>query len=189
MVDPSQRRWKSPSARKQNSSGATGHLMGMSTTLTTRRPSSTSASASASAVCPGECVEGKHTLHPPGPDEPVGLPRHQGGSGGNDEDVVGEGCSMISKHHAVVPEVNPLHRHLQQSNTAVQLVLARTHQLVPVGEAERNEEQPWLVEVFAVLVDDGKCARPRGRGHGGAGWQPVCRPVPAPRMTMCLVTP
>src|SRR5581483_4578167 len=32
------RSWKYQSARKQNSSGATGHLIGMSTTLTTIRP-------------------------------------------------------------------------------------------------------------------------------------------------------
>ena len=45
-------RWKYQSARKQNSSGATGHLIGMSTTLTTSRPPSKVASAAPSAAAP-----------------------------------------------------------------------------------------------------------------------------------------
>jgi hypothetical protein len=40
---------KYQSARKQNSSGATGHLIGMSTTFTTSRPKVASAASSAAA--------------------------------------------------------------------------------------------------------------------------------------------
>ena len=43
---------KYQSARKQNSSGATGHLIGMSTTFTTRRPRSKVANAAPSAAAP-----------------------------------------------------------------------------------------------------------------------------------------
>ena len=46
------RSWKYESARKQNSSGATGHLIGISTTFTTSRPESKRASFFASAVAP-----------------------------------------------------------------------------------------------------------------------------------------
>ena len=50
VSDP--RFWKYQSARKQNSSGATGHLIGRSTTLTTSRPPENPSSAAASAVAP-----------------------------------------------------------------------------------------------------------------------------------------
>ena len=58
---------KCQSARKQNSSGATGHLIGRSTKLTTRRPESNRSSASRRAVGTRRGVEGKHGHLQPGP--------------------------------------------------------------------------------------------------------------------------
>ncbi len=82
--------WKNQSARKQNSSGATGHLIGISTTLTTRRPPSNHSSASARAVRALGVVEREGLLVPPGTGQALRLLRRQHGTSGDDQDVVGE---------------------------------------------------------------------------------------------------
>jgi hypothetical protein len=37
----------------------------------------------------------------------------------------------------------------------VELATSRSHDFLKVGEAERNEEKPRLVDVTIILVDDG----------------------------------
>ena len=65
---PRSRRYQS--ARKQNSSGATGHLIGMSTGLITSRPRSKRRSASRSAVADSSSKKVKIRSPHPGPVSP-----------------------------------------------------------------------------------------------------------------------
>ena len=59
-------------------------------------------------------------------------------------------------------------------HVAVELSLARTHEVLGVGEAERDEQEPRLVDVGVVAVDDrdlglaGRVHAPQAIGHDRA---------------------
>ena len=107
---------------------------------------------------------------------------------GHDEDVVGE---LLP-----VAEVDPACLQLDAVDgvdavldAAVQLAAAGADDVLGVGEPEGDEEEPGLVDVAVVLVDDGD-RRPRpGRRARRSRFAASVPPVPPPRITMrCMPT-
>jgi hypothetical protein len=56
--------------------------------------------------------------------------------------------------HLVVVLLHAVDGHVAERDALVELALARPDDVLGVGEAERYEQQPRLVDVAVVLVDD-----------------------------------
>ena len=100
---------KYQSARKQNSSGATGHLIGMSTTFTTTRPPTEGLQRGLEPHRGVEVVEGVDVVTPAGTGETLGLLGDQGRAGRHDEDVVGE-LGAVREMDGVRGDLDPVDR-------------------------------------------------------------------------------
>ncbi len=98
------------------------------------------------------CVEGEDLLHPAWSGEALGLFGDQAGAGGDDEDVVGE-RGAAGEVHLVGIDVDVVDVGLDETDPGVELPLPRSHDVLAVGEAERDEQQARLVDVAVVLVD------------------------------------
>jgi hypothetical protein len=72
---------------------------------------------------------------------------------GDDQGIVGKQRS-IGQRDAMCVDRDRLDLALVEDDAVVQLTPAGTHDLVHVGEAERNEQQTGLVDVLVVEVDD-----------------------------------
>ena len=100
-----------------------------------------------------ERVEGEDLLHPARAGESLGFLRDERRPGGDDEDVVGE--------RGAVREVNGVRLHvdvfdgvLAVVDALAKLAAAGPHDVLRVGETERNEQEARLVHVAVVLIDD-----------------------------------
>ncbi len=98
-------------------------------------------------------VEGEDLLHPPRTGEALGLLLDQYAPGGDDQHVVLEHGAVLELH-AVRLGVHVVDRDLPELDSLVQLVRSGPHDLVGVGQAEGDEQQPRLVDVGIVLVDN-----------------------------------
>ena len=98
-------------------------------------------------------IEGKGALVPAGAGEPLRLLRLQTRSRGDDEHVVGEDRAVVEQE--LVPlDPDRVDLSLVEDDAVSQLPLARPDDLVQRGEPEGDEEQPRLVDVAVVTVDD-----------------------------------
>ena len=98
-------------------------------------------------------VEGEDAFVPASSRHPFGLLGLQTHAGGHDEHVVREDSAVVEQHLvALDPDLRDLV--LMEDDAVAQLAPTRSHDLVHVREAERNEEQPRLVDVAVVAVDD-----------------------------------
>ena len=148
---PRSRRYQS--ARKANSSGATGHLIGMSTRFTTSRPPSKALERAAQRVGALGAVEGEDALVPAGPGQALGLLGLQAGAARDDEHVVGQHRAVVEQH-LVALDPDLLDLVLVEDDAVAQLPPAGPHDLIDLREPERDEEQAGLVDVAVVAVDD-----------------------------------
>ena len=111
-------------------------------------------------------VEGEDVLHPSRTGETLGLLGHQPGAGGDDKHVVAERAA-VGEVHLVGSDVDPVDGGLDEADAIAQLPFSRPHDVLAVGQPERHEQQPRLVDVAVVLVD-----------HGDLG---LVHPIPTPQ--------
>ena len=128
------------------------------------------------------CVKGEDLLHPPRAGETLGLFGHQSGAGGDDEDVVGEG-GTAGEVHLVGLDVDMVDAGLDEPDPVVELPFPGAHDVLGVGEAERDEQQPRLVDVAVVLVDHDDLGLLGGQRRRKRLAVRV-PPVPPPRITI-----
>ena len=101
-----------------------------------------------------EAVEREDRLVPARAGHALGLLREQAGAGGDDEDVVVE-HRAVGEVDGTIAGLDPVDLGADEPDALVQLGAARPDDGVRVGKPERDEEQPGLVDVAVVLVDDG----------------------------------
>ena len=99
-------------------------------------------------------VEGEDVLHPAWAAHALGVLGLEAGARCDDQDVVGERCS-VSEVDEVRVELDPVDLRLEEPDAVPQLALPGAGDLVCVGEAERDEQEARLVDVAVVPVDDG----------------------------------
>ena len=95
---------------------------------------------------------------------------HEPRAGGDDQDVVGKHAA-VAQVHLVGGGVDAVDLGLREHDVAVQLAAPRPDEVLGVGEAERHEQQPRLVDVGVVAIDDGDLGLV-GRARRGAGGSP-----------------
>ena len=99
-------------------------------------------------------VEGMHRVAPAGAGQPFGLLGHQARAGGDHQDVVGQRRAVLQVD-LVTLGVHPVDGGAVVVDAVVQLPRAGSHEVFRSGEAEGHEQQPGLVDVVVVVVDDG----------------------------------
>ena len=125
----------------------------MSTRLTTRRPRSKRSSAPLQRLGALRRVEREDALVPAGAGQPLGLLGLQPDAAGDDEHVVGQNRAVVEQD--LVPlDPDRVDLALVEDDPVAELPPARAHDLVELREPERDEEQPGLVDVAVVAVDD-----------------------------------
>ena len=117
----------------------------------------------------------------PTPVRPLGLLGLKPRAGSDDEDVVRKIRAVVEVDDLVV-ERNAIHGRDSKLDLAAQLLMARAHDVRGAREAERDEEQPRLVDVAVVLIDDHDLSA-TSRPAREAVWTSV-PPVPAPKTTI-----
>ena len=166
---------KYQSARNANSSGATGHLIGMSTRFTTSRPPVEVLERAVQRGRALRLVEGEDALVPAGAGQALGLLGLQPRAGRDHEHVVAAApcpsSSTTSSRSSAPPRPPARGRRCRRRSCR----RAAAHDLVDVGEPERDEEQPGLVDVAVVAVDDVDLGLVGGRSAGGGGWRSSSR--------------
>ena len=181
---PRSRRYQS--ARKANSIGATGHLIGMSAMFTTSRPPSKRSSVRCERRGPRQVVEGEDALVPAGTGHAFGLLRLQAHAARDDEHVVRQHSPVVEQHLvALDPDL-------------FDLVLVEDDAVCAagVGAAARSR--------LRVRARRGRTAGRAGRRAGRRGRRRGSRPrpaskrrrsrlavivppVPPPRITICFL--
>lgn len=98
-------------------------------------------------------------LHPAGTGEALELLWEHIHAAGDDQHVVGELCPTLQVDGVLrgLDAVDLVKAHL---DALVQLVLTGLDELLRIGVAERDEQQPRLVEVAIVTIHDGDLGAP-----------------------------
>jgi hypothetical protein len=100
-----------------------------------------------------QVIEGEHPLHPSRAGQPFGLLRQQPGSGGDDQDVVAQHTAVF-QHDPVPLDVDPVHAAVAVADTTVQLTHPGPREIPRLSDAERQEQQPRLIDVVVVAVNN-----------------------------------
>ena len=102
---------------------------------------------------PGDVVEGEHLLVPAGAGQALRLVERKDRARRDHQHVVGD-LAAVTEDHRIGMDVDPIDRLLDELDVAVQLILARPHDLLLVREPEGHEQQAGLIDVVVVLIDD-----------------------------------
>lgn len=82
----------------------------------------------------------------------LGLVRQQPGAGGDYQHVVAE-RGPVAEVHLISGQVDVVYADLAEADTRVQLPVPRPDKPFGLGQPERDEQQPGLVDMIVVLVD------------------------------------